>query len=321
MKEDSSSTESNAHLVYPILVGGALTGILDIIPAFISFGRTAPQGVAAALLGRSVAFQGGLITWLFGIAIHFFIAFVAAAVYCIAAKRLAFLAEHWVVCGLMYGVVVFLFMNLVVVPLSALHLAGPFPRIALLQGIIGNMFEVGLPISFSMRRFVSMQAAATATADIPEHRARSGVTRIKLLPPILTGGILAGALDKIAGFLAAGLRSPQGIAAGLVGRSIAYHGGAATWVLGMALHFFIALVAATVYCVAAQRLGFLRQHWLVCGPIYGIAVYLVMTLLVLPVSALHLAGPYTLGNLLQGVMIHMILVGLPISYCLRKFEE
>jgi hypothetical protein len=38
-----------------ILVGGAIAGTLDMIPALISFGLTAPQGVAAGLPGRSAA--------------------------------------------------------------------------------------------------------------------------------------------------------------------------------------------------------------------------------------------------------------------------
>src|SRR5438270_4828855 len=107
----------------------------------------------------------------------------------------------------------------------------------------------------------------------------------KLLRPILIGGTVAGALDKIWGFISFGLKSPQAIAAGLVGRSVAFHGGVATWILGMLLHFFIAFTAAAIYCVASRKLKFLADHWLVCGLFYGIAVFLVMNLVVLPLSA------------------------------------
>src|SRR5437868_4451881 len=79
---DSMST-IRAHLLRPILIGTAVAGTLDMIPAFISFGMTAPQGVAAGLLGRSAAFQGGAATWILGMLLHFFIAFTAATIYCL----------------------------------------------------------------------------------------------------------------------------------------------------------------------------------------------------------------------------------------------
>jgi len=284
----------------------------------MTFGLTAPQGVAAGLVGRSIAFQGGAATWVLGFLLHFFIAFVVAAVYCLIARKLTFLADSWIICGIFYGIVVFMFMNLVVVPLSALHLTGPFSRSTLLQGIIGNMFEIGLPISFSMHTLGHVQLDANPSKDNYGRRARTG--EHALLRSMLSGGMIAGSLDKISGFITAGLRSPQGIAAGLIGRSAAFRGGAPTWILGLALHFFIAVTVASIYCLAAKRLRFLSKHWLLCGPIYGIAVFLMMNLVVLPVSALHLAGPYTLRGLLQGTLVHMALVGLPISFCLHKFD-
>jgi hypothetical protein len=143
----------------------------------------------------------------------------------------------------------------------------------------------------------------------------------KLLRPILVGGTIAGTLDKIWGFISFGLKSPQGIAAGLVGSSAAFQGGIATWMLGMLLHFFIAYTAAAIYCLASRKLEFLTDHWLVCGSFYGIAVFLVMNLVVLPLSALHLAGPYQLRGLIQGLVGHMIVVGLPISFSLHKFAK
>jgi hypothetical protein len=145
--------------------------------------------------------------------------------------------------------------------------------------------------------------------------------RIKLLRPILIGGAIAGTIDKIWGFISFGLRSPQAIAAGLLGRSAAFQGGAGTWMLGMLLHFFIAFTAAAIYCLASRRLEFLADHWLVCGLFYGIAVFLVMNLVVLPLSALHLTGPYQLGGLIQGLLGHMFVVGLPISFSLHRFAK
>jgi hypothetical protein len=146
-------------------------------------------------------------------------------------------------------------------------------------------------------------------------------SQITLLRPILVGGAIAGTLDKTWGFISFGLKSAQNIAAGLVGRSIAFQGGAATWILGMLLHFFIAFTAAAIYCLASRKLKFLADHWLLCGLFYGMAVFLFMNLIVLPLSALHLSGPYQLRGLVQGIVGHMIIVGLPISFSLHKFSK
>jgi hypothetical protein len=44
-----------------------------------------------------------------------------------------------------------------------------------------------------------------------------------------------------------------------------------------------------------------------------------MSLVVLPLSALHATGPYEYRDLVQGLVIHMVVIGLPISYSVRKF--
>jgi Na+/alanine symporter len=98
-------------------------------------------------------------------------------------------------------------------------------------------------------------------------------------------------------------------------------GGAGTYVLGLFLHFFIACSAAAVYYAASRRLGFLKEHPLVCGLFYGAAVDQVMSLIVLPLSALHARGPYQLHNLIQGLLVHMVVIGLPISFSVRRFAK
>ena len=145
---------------------------------------------------------------------------------------------------------------------------------------------------------------------------RLGVT---ILRPILIGGSLAGTFDLVIALLIAGRDAPLEIAGGLLGKS-AEQGGPGTWVVGMVLHYVIALCAAAVYCQAGQRLAFLNQHWFVSGLFFGIGVCLVMNLIVLPLSALHMMGPYDHRTLVVGILIHMLFVGLPISFCLHKFK-
>jgi hypothetical protein len=134
------------------------------------------------------------------------------------------------------------------------------------------------------------------------------------------GGGIAGVLDLTQACILFGWHIPLVIAAGLLGRQ-AFHGGVGTYVLGVLLHFFIAFSAAAVYYAASRRLVFLKEHPLVCGLFFGAAVEEVMSLIVLPLSALHTRGPYTLHDLILGLLVHMVVVGLPISFSVRRFAK
>src|SRR5260370_11524668 len=89
--------KGNAPLA--IAVGGLVAGTLDLTQACILFGWDIPLAIAAGLLGRQ-ALHGGAGTYVLGILLHFFIACSVAAVYYAASRRLPFLKEHPLVCGL-----------------------------------------------------------------------------------------------------------------------------------------------------------------------------------------------------------------------------
>ena len=137
---------------------------------------------------------------------------------------------------------------------------------------------------------------------------------------IAVGGLIAGTLDLLQASILFGWDIPLAIAAGLLGRQ-AFQGGVGTYVLGVLLHFFIACSAAAVYYGASRRLVFLKEHPLVCGLFFGAAVEEVMRLIVLPLSALHARGPYKLHDLILGLLVHMVVVGLPISFSVRRFAK
>jgi hypothetical protein len=142
----------------------------------------------------------------------------------------------------------------------------------------------------------------------------------RALAAIAVGGLIAGTLDLAQACLLFGPKIPLVIAAGLLGRE-ALQGGMPTYLLGILLHFFIACSAAAVYYASSRKLLFLEQHPLVCGLFYGAAVEVVMGYIVLPLSALHERGPYELHDVLQGLLVHMIVVGLPISFSVRRFAR
>jgi hypothetical protein len=150
--------------------------------------------------------------------------------------------------------------------------------------------------------------------------ARLSIQTPRALSAILVGGLTAGILDLTAAFVLYGQAVPRGIAGGLLGPK-PFQGGAATYALGIALHFFIAVSAAAVYYAASCQLEFLTEHFLVCGLFYGIAVYLVMNLIVLPLSALHAKDPLALVGTITGLLVHMFCVGLPISFIVRRYSK
>jgi len=137
---------------------------------------------------------------------------------------------------------------------------------------------------------------------------------------IAVGGLIAGSIDLLQACILFGWDIPLAIAGGLLGKQ-AFQGGAATYALGVFLHFFIALSAASVYYGASRKLVFLREYPLICGLFFGAAVNEVMNLVVLPLSALHARGPYRLHDLILGLVVHMIVIGLPISYSVRRFAR
>jgi Na+/alanine symporter len=137
---------------------------------------------------------------------------------------------------------------------------------------------------------------------------------------IAVGGGVAGTLDLLQACILFGWNIPLAIAGGLLGRQ-AFQGGAGTYVLGVLLHFFIACSAAAVYYAASRKLSFMTEHPLVCGLFFGAAVEEVMNLVVLPLSALHARGPYKLHDLILGLLVHMVVVGLPISFSVRRFAK
>jgi hypothetical protein len=145
-----------------------------------------------------------------------------------------------------------------------------------------------------------------------------------LWPAILAGGLAAGIIDGASAFLNFGWRMPYGIASGLLGAKAnpAAGAGPGVWVLGLACHFLIAFAAAAIYCAASRRWGFLKEYFLLGGVICGVAVWLVMNLVVLPLSAVPFpVGPFNVQALRLGLGYHVLLVGLPISISLWFFAR
>lgn len=132
---------------------------------------------------------------------------------------------------------------------------------------------------------------------------------------IIIGWLIVGTLDITYAIVVSGIRGVapirvlQSVAAGLLGPD-SFKGGIPTEVLGLALHYFIALVIVVVYAFAARRIPLLLEHPVLCGGVYGIGVYVFMNFVVIPLSR---AGRprYVIPWVLYSIAAHIFLIGMP----------
>jgi uncharacterized membrane protein YagU involved in acid resistance len=151
--------KSNA--IKAILLAGALAGILDLTAACVSGYLTngvTPvrifQSISSGLLGAESS-KGGAWSAALGILLHFVIAFGATIVFYMMSRTSAFLVNQAIASGVIYGIAVYWFMQLVVLPLSAFPYKKqlvPEPN-AFIVGMLIHILCVGLPIALVVRHF------------------------------------------------------------------------------------------------------------------------------------------------------------------------
>jgi hypothetical protein len=139
---------------------------------------------------------------------------------------------------------------------------------------------------------------------------------------ILVGGLAGGAGDLAFALAWAAYNgmAPQKllqvIASGWFGQA-AFAGGWNTAAIGFASHFGIALVVAALFSALARRIPALLERPLASGIALGVATFLVMRLVVLPLSAFPFPVKFlTLGAALD-LLSHMFLFGTPIAFARR----
>jgi uncharacterized membrane protein YagU involved in acid resistance len=131
--------------------------------------------------------------------------------------------------------------------------------------------------------------------------------------------LLGAALDLTFAFVfysfqgATPARILRGIAAGLIGREEALAAGVWVPVLGAALHFLIAGCAGFVFYLASRRWPLLARRWAFGGTAFGVAMYVVMHFVVIPLSRLPFHLP-SLPNVIGELFSHIFLFGMVIAY-------
>jgi uncharacterized membrane protein YagU involved in acid resistance len=143
---------------------------------------------------------------------------------------------------------------------------------------------------------------------------------------IFWAGLIAGTLDLTGACVVAWLRAGvtpvrvfHSVASGLLGAA-AFTGGAKSAILGIVLHFIIATTAAAVYYFASRKLPFLINQTVIAGVLYGVAVYLFMNFVVLPLSAVA-KRPVPLSGRIIAMLIIIFCIGLPIAIIVRRLSK
>lgn len=139
---------------------------------------------------------------------------------------------------------------------------------------------------------------------------------------ILKAGLIAGFLDGSAAvILLANMKFQflfQYIASGLFGKP-AFEGGTLMVIYGILIHFAIALIFAIFFFFIFKKIP-LKNQKIIVGLLYGIFVWFVMNLGILPFSSIK-ASSFTVEGVMKNIAILMICVGLPISLIIHKYYE
>lgn len=153
--------------------------------------------------------------------------------------------------------------------------------------------------------------AAEPAEEVPE------VSQRRPWRTVVIAGLLAGAFDITFAFVFYGrqgvspVRILRHIASGVLGPA-AFTLGSWTVVLGLTLHLVIALCAAFVFYLASRRLTVLTRRPLWSGAAFGVAMYVAMHFVVLPLSRIPFRLP-TLHSVIGELFSHVVLFGMVIA--------
>lgn len=164
MAANTTRLLSSASFFQTAIVGGLAIGILDGLDAIVFYGfirGAAPdkifQAIASGVLGRG-SFQGGWRTVLLGIFLHFLISFGAATAFYLGCRSIPALLRKPFLAGPAFGLIVYVFMYGLVLPLSAFPLKPSGTSGAgLVNELLAHVLFVGLPVALLATRSARMR--------------------------------------------------------------------------------------------------------------------------------------------------------------------
>ena len=139
-----------------------------------------------------------------------------------------------------------------------------------------------------------------------------------MLRSIALATLVAGTLDIVFAFIVAGAVVPvlQTVASGPFGDAIADSAAGAP--LGLLTHFAIMAAMAAAWVLAVSQLPVLARQWLIAGLLYGVALWIVMYWIVMPLRWEGYHTPRGTVPIARQLFAHCVLVGLPIAWFARR---
>lgn len=145
----------------------------------------------------------------------------------------------------------------------------------------------------------------------------------KLSEIILLAGFLVGTLDILAAIIQTYLYGGKAvkifryIASGVFGED-SFTGGLSYAFYGAAFHYLIAFVWTILFFLLYPRINLLKQNRLLTGVGYGVFIWIIMNLVVLPLSNVPRSS-FDLISAATGMLVLIAAVGLPLSYLVSRF--
>lgn len=143
---------------------------------------------------------------------------------------------------------------------------------------------------------------------------------------IFLSGLIVGTLDILAALIiysvilqkTTAIKMLQSIASGIF-KIDAYSGGSQMALYGLLLHYLIALIFAWLYITIYPYFKFIKKSPWLSGILYGIFVWIVMNLVVLPIAFPGLPAKHLDFPLILSILILIFCIGIPIALITKKY--
>jgi hypothetical protein len=149
----------NKPLLPAILAAGLLTGILDgfaaVVQYLINTGRNPVmvfRFIASGIFGKPAFDPEATFMPVWGLFFHIAIATIFTAIFFFLYPRIPFFSRNRITGGVIYGLVIWLIMNRIVLPLSNTP-SLPFKLKSAVTGILILIVAVGIPVSILAARY------------------------------------------------------------------------------------------------------------------------------------------------------------------------
>ena len=144
---------------------------------------------------------------------------------------------------------------------------------------------------------------------------------------IIKAGVIVGTLDILSAFIYYSIKTGKNplnillfIASGLFGKEAFTGGNKMMMMIGLILHYFIAFAFTIFFFWIFPRIKAFAKNKLLTGIVYGIFIWVVMNLAVVPLSNIS-SRPFDVTNAIINVLILIVCIGIPLSYLASRFYK